>query len=213
MRSGGAHADAALRRDRPRPLVVGTGSPRTRADEARPQAPSLSRQVRSAARRGAARALRASWWAGPRPVRRLGDDARAGTRVRLRRCRRRHRSVQRAPRLGQDTRARPPVARRGCGRGGKAAGCVDRATDRLRRRVVRAAGRSRAAALPLADRGAREPGRAAGRARARRALGAPDDALRPRLPAQRRSTASTGATSTAGPAARSRAPASSSLAT
>ena len=37
---------------------------------------------------------------------------------------------------------------------GEAAGCVDGAADRLRRRVVRAAGRRRAAALPLADRGA-----------------------------------------------------------
>ena len=76
------------------------------------------------------------------------------------------------------------VARRGCARVGQSAGCVDGAADRLRRRVVRAAGGRRAAALPLADRGVREPGRAAGRARARRALGAPDDALRPRLPAR-----------------------------
>ena len=77
----------------------------------------VSRQVRAAARRGDARALRAPRRAGARPVRRLGDDARAGARVRLRRRRGRHRGVQRAPRLGQDARTRPRVARRGCARG------------------------------------------------------------------------------------------------
>ena len=81
--------------------------------------------------------------------------------------------------------------------------------QRLRRRVVRAAGRRRAASLPLADPGVRELRRPSRRPRPCRPLGAADDALRPRLPA-RRSRASTGATSTVARAARSRAPASSS---
>ena len=59
----------------------------------------------------------------------------------------------------------------------------------------------------------RARGRAARRARARRAFGAADDALRPRLPARRRSSSRTGATSTGASAGRSSAPRNSSAAT
>ena len=56
--------------------------------------------------------------------------------------------------------------------------------DRLRGEVVRAAGRGRARLLPLVRRRVRARRRPARRARPRRPLGAPDDALRPRLPAR-----------------------------
>ena len=49
----GRHAGADLRRPRPRPLLVGARPARARAHEARPPAPSVSRQVHPAARRGA----------------------------------------------------------------------------------------------------------------------------------------------------------------
>ena len=56
--------------------------------------------------------------------------------------------------------------------------------ERLPRRVVRAAGRGGARLLPLARRRLRARRRPASRARAGGPLGAPDDALRPRLPAR-----------------------------
>ncbi len=58
MPSNGPDPDPALRRARSRALVVGAGSTGARADEARPSPPSVSRQVRASAGRGAARALR-----------------------------------------------------------------------------------------------------------------------------------------------------------
>ena len=59
-----------------------------------------------------------------------------------------------------------------------------REAPRLRPRVVRAESRGGAPALPLAARGVRARRRAPGRARARSALGAADDAFRPRVPAR-----------------------------
>ena len=111
MTECGGDAGGPLRRARPRAVVVGARAAGARADEARPPAAPLPGQVRPAARRGAARALRAARRPRARPVRRLGDDARAGARVRLRRRRRRHRRVQRAADRGQDARARPRDAR------------------------------------------------------------------------------------------------------
>src|SRR5262245_12897181 len=63
-------------RRRPRPLLVGAGSPRARAHEARSPAPPVPREVRAAARRGAARTSPAAREARSRPVRRVGHDAR-----------------------------------------------------------------------------------------------------------------------------------------
>ena len=77
-------AGAALRRPRPRPLLVGARPARARADEARPPAPSLPRQVHPAARRGAVPPARAPAWTRARSVRRVRDDARAGARDRAR---------------------------------------------------------------------------------------------------------------------------------
>ncbi len=111
-----AATQAALyRRDRRRPpaVLVGGRATRARADEARPPTPSLPREVHPAARRGAARALRPSGRARARPVRRLGNDARAGSRVRVRRRRRRHRRVQ----LPADAREDRRVRRRSPGEG------------------------------------------------------------------------------------------------
>ena len=71
---GGSWPDAGrpLRPDRPRALLVGAGAPRARADEARPPAPPVPRQVHPAARRGAPRPLRPRGRSRARPVRRLG---------------------------------------------------------------------------------------------------------------------------------------------
>ena len=54
-RGRGADPGRALRGHRPRPLVVGARAARARADEARPPAAPVPRQVHPAARRGAAR--------------------------------------------------------------------------------------------------------------------------------------------------------------
>ena len=116
------------RRRRSRPFLVGGAASRAGADEARPPAAPVPGQVHPAARRGAARPLRAGGRAGARPVRRLRHDARPGARVGLRRVRRRHRRFQRAADARQDAAlqsrrasARPALgARRG--RGVRAAG-------------------------------------------------------------------------------------------
>ena len=79
---------------------------RARADEARPSAAPVSRQVHPAARRGAAR--RGTSRRGGRvldPFAGSGHDARAGARVGLRRDRRRSRGVQLPADAGQDARA------------------------------------------------------------------------------------------------------------
>ena len=89
-------------------------------------------------------------------------------------------------------------------------GRVGRAPDRLRPRLVRAAGGRRAAPLPLADPGVREHGTCF--ASSSRAPRAPRGSRRTSTSTSRarRSRASTGATSTVASAGRSRAPASSS---
>ena len=120
-------AGCALRGDRPRALVVGGGAPRAGADEARPQAPSVPRQVRPAARRGLPAPLRLARPARLGPVRRLGDDARRGERLRRARGRVRHLGLQLPARAREDRRVRPRVAAR---------------------RVVRALGRARPARSP-----------------------------------------------------------------
>ena len=163
--------------------MVGAAAPRARADEARSPTPPLPRQVRAAARRGAARALRATGRARPRPLRRLGHDARAGARIGLRRGRGRHRRLQRSAHAREDAAARSRAARAGGGRRSDAARPRIRAAERVHARVVRARGRRRAPALPRAAPGVRARRRAPGRPRARRALRPPDDPLRPRLPA------------------------------
>ncbi len=83
-RLGGADAGRSLRRPGPRALVVRAGAARARAYEARPPAASVSRQVHPAARRGAAGAVRPAGGTRARPVRGLGNDARAVARERPR---------------------------------------------------------------------------------------------------------------------------------
>ena len=92
----GSDAGRALRgaRGRPPPLLVGVGASRARADEARPSAAPVPREVHPAARRGAARRY-------VRPGGRVLDPfAGSGTtlvqcaRIGLRRRRRRRRGVQ-----------------------------------------------------------------------------------------------------------------------
>ena len=108
-----ADAGRPLRRARrrPAPLVVGGRAARARAHEARAPPPSVPREVRPAARRGAPRALRSPGRPRPRPVRRIGDHARAVPRVRIRRGRRRRRRVQLPADAREDRRVRPRPAR------------------------------------------------------------------------------------------------------
>ena len=141
----GLHAGRALLRDRPRPVVVGARPSRARADEARAPPASVPRQVHPAARRDAARAIRRARRARARPVRRFGDDARAGARVRLRRDGRRHRGVQLPAHARQDAalqpvrpRARAPrrrVATRRRGHTGEAVPATCANGSRRRRRA------------------------------------------------------------------------------
>ena len=129
----GSDAGCALRRarERPPPLVVGGRASRARAHEARASPPPVPREVRPAARRGAARSLREARWPRARPVRRLGDDARAVPRVRVRRRRCRRRGVQLPAHAREDGRVRPRSgSRRTCaarsrGAGGRAHGRAD----------------------------------------------------------------------------------------
>ena len=127
-----------------------------------------------------------------RPVRGLGDDARPVARERPRRGRWRHRRLQLPAHAREDgalqrVHAREGAPRRLCpSRTDMSEGqSLRHGCNRIRARVVRAAGGGRAprtGARSLddyehADVHARRP-------RPRRALGAADDALRPRLPAQ-----------------------------
>ena len=189
---------------------------RARADEARPPAPPVPRQVHPAARRDAARAVRAA--AGGRV---LDPFAGSGTTlVQSLESGRPTPSASTSPPStaccrGQDgplQRVRPRDARSGTPCSALATSGVRHRTW-LHRPVVRAAGGRRAARLPLPDRRLRARRRPPRRARARGALGAADDALRPRLPARSRRSGRTGATSTSASAARSSAPSTSSAAT
>ena len=163
--------------------MVRTRPAGARAHQARPPPAPVPRQVRAPARRGDARALLPARPARARPVRRLWDHTRAGARERARRHRRRYRSVQLPADGRQDGRVQPLQARaRRAGRAlarGRGRGAVG-----VRGALVRAAGRGRAARLPVDPRRLRARGRVARRARPRGAFGAADDALRPRLPAR-----------------------------
>ena len=190
--------------------MVGARASRARADEARPPAPSVSRQVHAAARRDAARAARAR------------RAAACSTRSRARGRRSSRRSRAATTPSGVDVAAfncllmRVKTARYNpsC----SSASCATRSRGSRRAEPARpgapatsASGSPRSAAaraarLPRARRRLRARRRAARRARARGALGAADDALRPRLPAARRSASRTGATSTGASAGRSSAP-------
>ena len=215
---GGEHRGMAATQEalygaaRPRPLLVGGGAPGARADEARPPAAPVPRQVRPAARRGAARPLRrrragASLdpfaGSGTTLVQALesGYDATgvdiAGFNCLLMRVKTRRLQPRRAP-------PRPALGARRRQRRSSRTGALPAGTSRYVRDWFAPARRGGAAPLPLARRAGRVRGRAPGRARARRALGAPDDALRPRLPARAAARASTGATSTSAPAGPSR---------
>ena len=141
--------------DRSRALLVGTRPPRAGAHEARPPAAPVPRQVHPAAGRGPARA--------PRPARprarsvcRLGDDARAGAGVGLRRLRRGRRGLQLPADAREDGRVQPVRARvASCGTrsGGsrRSTASVRRHGSSLRPRLVRASGGRRAALLPRAS--------------------------------------------------------------
>ena len=151
-----------------------TGCTRTSGSSCR----SWSRRCSSGTCRGRGR---------PRSVRRLGHDARAVARERPRRDRRRRRRLQLSADARQDGAVQP--------RSRSSTSCATRCGgSRLRRNaaaaadryvaLVRAAAARRARPFRSLDRRVRARGRAARRARARRALGAPDDALRPRFPAR-----------------------------
>ena len=209
----------STREHRPRAFVVRARAARARADEARPPAAPVPREVHPAARRGAARAATCrARRPRARPVRRLRHDARPVARERARRDRRRHRRLQ------LPAHARQDGARTTCSR--SSTSCATRcarleALDGARpprpcatwTRGTRRRPRRELLVYRGADRRLRARRRAARRAHARGPLGAAHDALRPRLPARARRSASTGATSTRRPAARSSAPSTSFAAT
>ena len=200
-----ATQEAAVWRARPRAVLVGTRAAGARADEARPPAPSLPGQVRPPARRGAARALRSGRAAASRPVRRARARRWCRRSSQPRRRWRRRRRVQRAADAGQD----PPLRPRALATSTAATGAAARPRGRQPDAASCAAGTRR-----------RPPG--AARISARSIPGpASADVLRVVLARAARSArrtthfdldfprepqrASTGATSTAGRAGRSRA--------
>ena len=158
--------------------------PGARADEARPPPAPVPRQVHPAARRGAARPLRGARRARARPVLGLGDDARAVARERLRRGRGGRGGVQLPARARQDGAVRPVRARARAARRAARARASPEPPNAYVRRWFAPQAVDGAARLPLGRRRLRARGRAAGRPRAGGPLGAPDDALRPRLPAR-----------------------------
>ncbi len=194
MSERGSDAGRALRRHRPRAVVVGERPPGARAHEARAPPPSVSRQVHPAARGDPPRAVRPAGRAGARPVRRLGHDARPVAGVRPRRRGRRHRRVQLSARARQDRRVQPVHAGAGHPRRPEPRRHCRRALG-VRSRLVRAAIRGGPARVPLADPGLRARRRPAHRAGPGGPLGAADDPFRSRLRA-RRSSSRTGASST-----------------
>ena len=189
---------------------------RARADEARPPAPPVPREVHPAARRDPARAVRAGR-AGACSTRSRAPGRRSSSRSRA--VSERPASTSRpstacsiARQDGAVQRVRP--GERDPGRLVPSGHVQVPGTGPwLHRPMVRAAGGRRAARLPLADRRLRARRRPPRRARPRGAVGAADDALRPRLPAGAAGRARTGATSTSGSAAPSSAPSTSSAAT
>ena len=190
LASAGQHAGSPLRRIDLELSWSEARSARARAHEARQPAAPVPGQVHPAARRDAPRAVRAGRRPCARPVRGLGHDARAGARARPRRDRRRHRrrstrcSCGSRPALQPlHARARAPLAPARASRRSSRSGRVPAGDAGLRPALVRAGGGRPAA---------RVSGRSwtryehadvlAGRAGARRALGPPNDPLRPRLP-------------------------------
>ena len=184
----------------PRPRTRSTGASTSTSRGPSPTSPSGSgrststgctRTSASSSRSWSRRCSRAMFRpaACARPVRGLGDDARAGARVGLRRDRRGRGAVQLPADAREDAGVQPVRARVGAARCARAARPVRaRAAERpgldVRPRLVRAEGGGGAALLPRPRRGLRACRRAEGRAGARGALGAADDALRPRLPAE-----------------------------
>ena len=102
IRRRGGYTGIAVRRPRPRALVVRARAAGAGAHEARASPASIPRQVHPTARAGAAGAPRAHGGEGAGSLRRLRHDARAGARVGPRRGRRRHRRVQRVADARQD---------------------------------------------------------------------------------------------------------------
>ena len=127
-------------------------------------------------------ALRKAGRSRARPVRRVGDDARAVPGVRLRRRRRRRRRVQLSAHAGEDDPLRPVPAGRRDARRSRAARAVPRPPARVRPRLVRSTRGCRSPPLPLRRRGLRARRRPACGARPRGAVGEAHHALRSRLP-------------------------------
>ncbi len=165
--------------------MVRGGAPGTGADEARPPAPSLPREIRAPARRGLPAPVRAPGSARLGSFRGLGHDPGRGERLRRAGGRLRHLRVQLPARAGEDGRVRAGAAARGRG---AARGCRNARPDPGARpfavpaELVRAPRARRAARLPRPDRRHRLPRPLAGRSLARGALGAACAPLRPRLP-------------------------------
>ena len=149
----------------------------------------VPRQVRAAARRGAARPLRRSGRTRPRPVRRIGDDARpvarVGPRSRPGSTSRASTACSCASRRAATTSTRSAAT--SSGRTSRPPRSSPTGAARRTRRRTSATG-TRRAPRPSCSTSASlaRPGRVRRRAprrpRARRALGAADDPLRPRLP-------------------------------
>ena len=186
----GTDAGSPLRRHRPRALLVRAGPARARAHEARQPAAPVPRQVHPAARRDAPRSAtcrRAAACSTRSPARgrrscrrsRAGYDA-TGVDIAAFNALLMRVKTERYNLFTLEHELRDACARLEALEPKRPA----RGTPAYVRRLVRAGGCRPAAAFPFVDPGLRARGRAAGRARARSALGAPDDALRPRLPAR-----------------------------
>ena len=188
--------------------MVGARPARARADEARPPAAPVPRQVHPAARRDPARALRAPGGRVLDPFAGSGTTLVQALECGLRRGRRRTSPRSTACSCGvktgcvQPVRARARAARRARARRASAGRAV-----RVRARLVRAAGRRGAARVPLARSATTSTPTCCGsssRAPPARPGGRPTSTSTSRA---RRSSSRTGATSTGASAGRSSAPA------
>ena len=153
-----ADAGPALRRARPRALVVGAGA--ARSASGRSTSTGCTRTSASSSRSSSRRC--SSGTCGRAAACSIRSPA-PGRRSCRRSSRATTRSASTSPRSTRSScsvktpRARPRDAGGRGSRGSGRLGRVDRAADGLRARLVRAGGGGGAAALPLAGRGVREP--------------------------------------------------------
>ncbi len=168
--------------------MVRGGPSAGRANEARPRPSPVPRQVRAAARRDVPSAALRTGAVRPRPVRRLGHDARGGERPRPRSSRLRRLGVQLPAHAGEDPRVRAREAGARASDGARSCAAERAGRSGGRQRVgpplVRAALARRAPRLSGGGRAARRAraGRRPRRALAGRQVRPFDHALRSRLP-------------------------------